>query len=132
MGLPVAGTVSRRRFVRDAIPALIAGLAIALPSLARPGVLTNFDALIRHRASAERIGRRYLAMLPAATDRSRLLAMSPVLVNALQAIRHRPEVAAGLLRRAINDDFRRADTVTVDGWVLAATEARLCAVIALA
>jgi hypothetical protein len=132
MGLPVAGTVSRRRFTRDAIPALIAGLAIALPWLARPGMLTNFDGLICHRASAERIGRRYLAMLPAPMDRSRLLAMSPVLGSALQAIRHRPEVAAGLLRRAINDDFRRADTIIVDGWVLAATEARLCAVVALA
>ena len=132
MGLPVAGTVSRRRFSRDVIPALIAGLAIALPWLARPGLPANFDGLIRHRASAERIGRRYLAMLPSATDRSRLLAMSPALGDALQAIRHRPEVAAGLLRRGISDDFGRADTVIVDGWVLAATEARLCAVIALA
>jgi hypothetical protein len=132
MGLPVAGTVSRRRFTRDVIPALIAGLAIALPWLAHPGMHTNFDGLIRHRASAERIGRRYLATLPAATDRSRLLAMSPAIGSALQAIRHRPEVAAGLLRRGINDDFSRADTVIVDGWVLAATEARLCAVIALA
>lgn len=132
MGLSALGTAPRRRFVRGVIPALFASLAIALPWLPPPATSANFDRLIRRRESAERIGRRYLAMLPADTDRSRLLAMSPVLGGALQAIQHRPEVAAGLLRRGINDDFRRADTVTVDGWVLAATEARLCAVIALA
>ena len=114
------------------IPALFASLAIAPPWLPRPATPANFDGLIRRRESAERIGRRYLAMLPADTDRSQLLATSPTLDSALHAVRHRPQIAAELLRRGINDDFRRADTVIVDGWVLAATEARLCAVIALA
>jgi hypothetical protein len=132
MGFPVAGTISRRRFARGMIPTLIGSLAITLPWLARAAMPANFGALIRRWESAERIGRRYLAMLPADTDKSRLVAMSPALDHALRAVRHQPEVAAGLLRQGINDDFRRADTVIVDGWVLAATEARLCAVIALA
>lgn len=132
MGFPVAGTVSRRRFSRGAIGALFGSLALALPLPVRAALPANFGALLRHRASAERIGRRYLAMLPADTDRSRLLTMSPVLGRASQAVRHEPEIAATLLRQGIKDDFRRADTVIVDGWVLAATEARLCAVVALA
>jgi len=131
MGLSAAGPISRRRFACGVIPALIGSLAITLPWLARAPAPADFGALVRHRASAERIGHRYLATLPAGTDRSRLLMMSPALDRALQATHHEPEVAAKLLRRGIDDDFRRADTVVVDGWVLAATEARLCAVIAL-
>jgi len=132
MGFPVAGTISRRRFACGMIPALIGSLAVTLPWLARVAMPANFGALIRRRESAERIGRRYLAMLPADTDRSRLLAMSPALDCALRAVQHRPEIAAGLLRQGIRDDFRHANTVIVDGWVLAVTEARLCAVVALA
>jgi len=132
MRLPVAGTTSRRRFLRGMLPALLGSLAIAPPSLARAEAPASLGALLRRRASAERIGRRYLATLPAGTDNSRLLAMSPALDQASRAVRHRPEVAADLLRQGINDDFRRADIVIVDGWVLAATEARFCAVVALA
>ncbi len=132
MEFPVPGTISRRRFARGMIPTLIGSLALTLPWPARAAMPANFHALLRHRTSAERIGRRYLAMLPAGTNRSRLLAMSPALDHALRAFRHRPEVAADLLRQGITDDFRRADTVIVEGWVLAATEARFCAVVALA
>jgi hypothetical protein len=132
MRLPVAGSISRRLFVRGTIPALIVSLTIALPWLTRSAAPATLGALLRHRASAERIGRRYLATLPAGTDKSRLFAMSPALDHALRAVRHRPEVAADLLRQGIKDDFRRADTVIVDGWVLGATEARLCALVALA
>ena len=129
MGVPVAGTVSRRRFFCGAIGALFGSLAIALARAAMPA---NLDALLRHRAGAQRIGRRYLAMLPADADRSRLLTMSPMLGHALRAVREGPEAAAALLQQGIREDFGRADTVIIDGWVLAATEARLCAVVALA
>src|SRR6266850_3950590 len=108
MGVPVAGTVSRRRFFCGTIGALFGGLAIALPLLARGTLAANYGALLRHWASAERIGRRYLAMLPADTDKSRLLTMSPMLGRALQAIPDGPEAAAALLRQGIEDDFRRA------------------------
>jgi hypothetical protein len=132
MRFPVAGSISRRRFTRGTIPTLVGSLAIALPWLTHPATPATLGALLRHRASAERIGRRYLATLPAGTDDSRLFAMSPALDHVLRAVRHQPEVAADLLRQGINDDFRRADTVIVDGWVLAATEARFCALVALA
>jgi hypothetical protein len=127
----VAGTIPRRRFACAVMSALTGGLAIALP-WPHAETRAGLGALLRHRASAERIGRRYLATLPAGTDESRLRAMSPVLGQVLRAVQHRPEVAADLLRRSIDEDFRRGDTVIVNGWVLAATEARFCAVVALA
>lgn len=132
MRFSVAGTTSRRRFARGMLPALIVSFAIPLPWLTRAAAPANLGALLRKRAGAERIGRRYLATMPVGTDKARLLAMSPALDHAACAVRHQPEVAAALLRRGINDDFRHANTVIVDGWVLAATEARLCAVVALA
>jgi hypothetical protein len=114
------------------LPALIGTLAIPLSWLTRAATPADLGALLRRRAGAERIGRRYLATLPAGTDKPRLLAMSPAVDRASCVVRRQPEVAAVLLRRGIDEDFRRANTVIVDGWVLAATEARLCAVVALA
>jgi len=132
MRRPAAGTVSRRRFARGVIPALAGTIAATLPWAWRAVLPADFCLLVRCRASAERIGRRYLATLAQDIDSARLLTMSPVLARALQTARHDPGTAARELRQAIDVDFHRADTVVVDGWILAATEARLCAVIALA
>ena len=131
MGFSAAGALSRRRLARGMVAALIGSLAVALPWPGRTKAPADFGALVWHPASAERIGRRYLAMLPADTDRSRLRVMSRTLDHALQISQHDPARAARLLREGIDEDFRRADTVVVDGWVLAVTEARFCAVIAL-
>jgi hypothetical protein len=132
MRIPVDGSISRRGLLRGTICVLIGSLSISLPWPTPRATPATLGALLRHRTSAERIGRRYLATLPAGTDESQLFAMSPTLDHALHAARHQPAVAADLLRKSINDDFRRADTIIVDGWVLAATEARFCAVVALA
>lgn len=131
MGLPAAGTLSRRRFARDMFAALIGSLAIALPALPRTTLAADLAALVGRRESAERIGRRYLATLSADIGRLHLLGASPMLRRVVRATRREPQAAARLLRQGIDDDFRRADTVVVDGWVLARTEARLCALIAL-
>lgn len=132
MGLPAAGTISRRHFACGVIPALIGSLVTTLPWMTRAALPVDFGAMVHHRASAERIGRRYLAMLATDMDKLRFLTLSPMLDRAMQAIRHEPEIAGRLLRQGIEDDFRRADIAIIDGWVLAATEARLCAIIALA
>jgi hypothetical protein len=131
MRFPAAGILSRRRFARGMMTALIGGLAMALPGLARVAPGPDLGALVGRRESAQRVGRRYLAMLPGDTDRSQILKTSPTLDRAMRATRRQPEVAARLLRQSIDDDFRQANTVVVDGWVLARTEARLCAIIAL-
>jgi hypothetical protein len=131
MRFPAAGILSRRRFALGMMTALIGGLASALPGFSRVAPGADLGMLVGRRESAERVGRRYLSMLPADIDRSRLLKTSPALDRALRATRRKPEAAARLLRQSIEDDFRRANTVVVDGWVLALTEARLCAIIAL-
>lgn len=126
-----AGIISRRGCVGGLAAALIVGTAVTRAGQVDAVAPAEFHGLIRHRASAARIGRRYLATLPSTPDRSRLLEMSPALGRILQATSRSRALAADLLRTTIADDFRRADTVVVDGWVLSATEARLCAVIAL-
>jgi len=131
MGLSAAGGVSRRSFARGLLAALIGSLAFALPSLGHAPAPADFGALVRSRASAERIGRRYLTTLPADINAGRLRMMSRTLERALLVSRRDPALAARLLRQGIDEDFRCADTVVVDGWVLSVTEARLCAIIAL-
>lgn len=79
-------------------------------------------------ASARRIGRRYLASLPSSLDKNAILGASPALAKAIEAS---PQVRAALLRRSVAEDFRRGDVAIVDGWVLSASEARLCALAAL-
>lgn len=113
------------------VVALIGSLAVAVPGRARVAPGSDLGALVGRRESAERVGRRYLAMLPRGTGRSQIVKSSPALDRAWRATRRKPEFAARLLRQGIEDDFRRADTVVVDGWVLALTEARLCAIVAL-
>jgi len=85
-------------------------------------------SFFRDRANAERIGRRYLASLGAETNRNAILGASPPLQRALASP---PGQAAEMLRHAIDADFRRGDVAVVDGWVLAKSEARLCALVAL-
>ena len=131
MRFPAAGIGSRRRFARGMMTALIGGLAMAVPGVARVAPDPDLGALVGRRESAERVGRRYLAMLPAGTGRHQLLNANPTLDRALRKTHRRPEVAARLLRQGIDDDFRHADTVVVDGWVLSRTEACLCAIVAL-
>src|SRR5215813_5648283 len=63
MRRPAAGAVSRRRFARGMIPVLAGTIAVTLPWAWRAVLPADFGPLIRCRASAERIGRRYLATL---------------------------------------------------------------------
>ncbi len=82
------------------------------------------------QASAAAIGRHYLSENPAEASRTRLLAAirehlpaSAVQTDAA-ALRHS-------IREVIRDDFARARTEDVGGWMLSRTEARLCALAAL-
>lgn len=71
--------------------------------------------------SARAVGRAYLATAPAEA------ALAAEALGPLLAARPLWPV----LRRRIGEDFTSGDTVMVDGWVLARTEARLCALCAL-
>jgi len=103
------------------------GVAAARGEESDPG--SRLAALFGSPSSARAIGRRYLTIRPEE-------ASAAILVEAI--VRDHP--CAGtterqlrdLMRRAIRDDFACGDTVTLDGWVLSVTEARLCALAALA
>ncbi len=72
------------------------------------------------------VGRRYLELYPDEADRARLRAglIGPARPLDREALRAR-------LARRCGQDFRDGNTVIVDGWVLARTEARACALAAL-
>ncbi|HTO82362.1 MAG TPA: hypothetical protein VMQ73_09010 [Methylomirabilota bacterium] len=120
-----SGAASRRHLLRVALGAAAGALA---GLIARPAPRAAAGALFRDRPSAERIGRRYLASLTAEPDRNAILAASPRLDRALAAP---VEQTARQLRQAIAVDFRHGDVAVVDGWVLAKSEAHLCALVAL-
>jgi hypothetical protein len=73
------------------------------------------------------VGRRYLALHPSEADLDRLgrEILSPTPARAYQA--HTRQVLA-----RHRDDFASEHLAIVDGWVLSRTEARLCAIAALA
>ena len=132
--------VSRRRFLLAA-----AGLAVplALGRLRPWEALVEFDApslgarlaaLLADLRSASAIGRDYLRAAPGE-------ATVPVLVDAIAS-----DVAGGrealrtatdsevreLLALRVLQDFEEERVVNLEGWIVAPTEARLCALAALA
>lgn len=114
---------------RNAMARLTALASLLLPAGAAQArtPAARYVAALSDRASARRIGRAYLAAYPAEADAPRLTAQ---LAQALGAARGRRDLRLAL-RRAVRDDMRHGRSVLVDGWVLARTEARLCALASL-
>jgi hypothetical protein len=81
--------------------------------------------LIVHRESAARLGRAYLAATPGEADPSRLA----TLILGAPAVPEGREAARVASR--IRADFDAGRVVTVDGWIVSTTEARLCALCAI-
>lgn len=93
----------------------------------------QLSGVLRHQAAAGEIGRAYLRAHPSEADAERLVAgitgdweQGPAELDRLgrDALRLR-------LREQIRTDFAQSRTVLVDGWVLAASEARLFGLSAL-
>lgn len=110
------------RPTRRGLAAWLAALAAGLrPARAGADPLTQ---VFTATASAAAIGQAYLrtAAAPLRAQVMAWLALTPVSLDRMDAASLRRLVAA-----AVREDFRRGDTVSVDGWVLSALEARLCA-----
>jgi hypothetical protein len=128
----------RRRTFLLAAGAL--GASLAWRGLGSPPVFgtaaggsERLAALLRHEESACAVGRTYLRAVPADASAAVLTArVAERLPGGLRAV---DTVSDGRLRellaRAVTEDFRELRTVEVQGWVLAQTEARLCALAAL-
>jgi hypothetical protein len=124
----VTPTATRRRLLALLGAAAAAtGMPAAAPARGDPraGALLG---LTRHPASAARVGAAYLATRPAEADTARL-------VEALWPDPDPGDDPAALARAfaaRMRDDFTQGRTARVEGWVLSASEARLCALHALA
>jgi hypothetical protein len=123
------GPLGRRTFLAHAAAAAVAwagSVPAALRPLAEPTPGAGLALAFKHRQSAIAIGRRYLSRYPG--DRQpRVLARGLGQAGAGDAA-----AARAALRARVRDDFGRGDTVLLDGWVLARSECRACAALALA
>jgi hypothetical protein len=99
-----------------------------IPELGERITSWRLSGLFEDPHSAGVVGRRYLEERSGQVDTSSLL--DEVLPRGIRA---RPEAEIRtLLAARIREDFANRTTVEVGGWVLSETEARLCALVALA
>lgn len=94
----------------------------------RDEVAESLLAIFPRRESARAIGRAFLRENPAEGCSKRL-------VEKIVADRPTPDLAdrkavGNFVRDRIRSDFERSRTVELDGWVLALSEVRLCALAA--
>jgi hypothetical protein len=131
-------SLARRKLLQHLVLAALLG---ALPaSLRRAGAGARAEALaarltgcLSDAGGAYRLGAAYLVVAPEEADRARLalhIAGGAARARAL-ARRDTPDLRRWLRGRQ-RRDFAAGRTVEVAGWVLSRTEARLCALVALA
>jgi len=128
--------LTRRTFLAG-LAAGIVGAALGLRQY-WSGDSTTREAMrlagvLRHPDSAALLGRLYLDRNPQEANAARLVTLIGATRGpALPAVTEAPDesLRSGLEER-IRNDFINSDTVTVDGWLLSITEARLCALVSL-
>lgn len=108
--------------------------ALGTPHSPDPAIslAAHLRMLFTHTASAAAIGNRYLAATPSEADPHTLAMLIARTPQATARLLHAdPSALRRLLAVQQRSDFRAGNTVTIDGWVLSQTEARLCALVAL-
>jgi hypothetical protein len=132
--------ISRREFLAYAVAASAALLVPAqLPAgerlrQAQAALLASrLSALLAHQASARVIGQEYARLHPEEADIARLVAaiVEQVPGGALALLVAPERELRAQLDRATRADFAAERVVKLRGWLLSATEARLCALAAL-
>jgi hypothetical protein len=100
---------------------------------AAPSTSERLAGFLKHEESARMVGREYLRTVPAEASPEVLTAhVAGRLPGGLGAVDGASDDALReLLIRATAEDFGDLRTVELHGWVLAQTEARLCALAAL-
>jgi hypothetical protein len=95
-----------------------------------PSKLVSFFS---HKESAKNIGLEYLKSTPMEADVHLLTSLICSFNEEYREklLRSNSKRLRELLRQRLCLDFEKDDIVTVHGWILAATEARLCALTAL-
>jgi hypothetical protein len=135
--MTMPGRMRRRTFLLGA-----AGLGVSLawrssgswPFLETPPSPSDrLAGFLKHDESARVIGREYLRIVPAEASPKALVGrVAERLPGGLRAVETAPDDRLReFVLRATTEDFRDLRTVELHGWVLAQTEARLCALAAL-
>jgi len=125
--------LSRRHFILSMLAALapvsVLGFAWTHFPAARRAAL---ESLLSDIDGARAIGARYLAMVPEEGDHAMLAA--ELFSGATQPLG--TPIAFDKLRQTLaarrERDFASGDTIIIGGWIVARTEARLCALATLA
>ena len=136
----MADALTRRTFLR-VVSALAACAAPALPSTAMTTSTARADAqaavsryldVVSQRESAAAVGNEYLRCAPDEKDLNVLLArLAASGFDAKVAEGMSDEQLIEMVRARLQADFSNERVVTVGGWVLSVTEARICALAAL-
>lgn len=133
-------TISRRAFLAFAAAAGAALLArarepaqAALQEARERLLIGRLTRLLTHQESARAIGLEYARQYPAEARPAYLLgAITAGVPGGGAALLAAPDgERRALLDRAMREDFTAERVVKLRGWVLSATEARLCALAAL-
>ena len=129
---------SRRQAIKFAVAAAVAVVAQSqLPGAvprAQPALLpARLAALLAHTESAKVIGREYLLSYPqeAAVDTLLDQIAARVVVGDVGPFRMSDQRLREQLDAVVRTDFAADRIVKLRGWVLSATEARLCALAVL-
>ena len=121
------GELGRRAFLMlgAAVVACAGSMRAVLQLLLEPVPDAGLGLVFKHRQSAIAIGRHYLSRYP---DDALMQAFAQDLRRAGGGD---PAAARLALRARVREDFERGDTVLLDGWILARSECRACAALAL-
>jgi hypothetical protein len=126
-------------FSRRSVLTMLAAAGLTAPGSALTSPASGTGPVLRslldaQRNSAAHLGRAWLVMMPAEADTAILLRHLEASVSTLAASARRGDLAAveSALSDRISADFAAGQSAELDGWVMSHTEARLCALHALA
>jgi hypothetical protein len=123
---------SRRRTLMllgwtSALPLLPGSRPFAAASQSAVSSTAQLRALMRNSRLAAILGRAYRAAYPAEADAQTLTGLLCLDLGLSDAPRLRSQQLLAALDARIRAQFGAGETVVIRGWVLARTEARLCA-----
>lgn len=122
--------LNRRQFMQVTLSAAVAwGIGQSANSAMAPSqhpLLDRLATLLPHQQSARSIGHWYLQQYPQEAHIDQLLAALPAALQTADVADLQRQLA-----QQIKADFTADQIVKVQGWLLARTEARLCALTAM-
>ena len=131
---------TRRRFLRSLLLGMLAGTSSACRNpgdshgAGQPEAPAWLASVISAPESAARLGRSYLELHPEEGDANRLMADIEAAVAGYGGAESRDTDAnqsTASLQRVVRGEYTRDQVVSVSGWVLSRTEARLYALVSL-